>query len=280
MIALARDVLDDVVDELALVEPVEEARERTEVERRCADAQEVVLDAAELAHDRADDLRARGQLDAEELLDRVVPRDVVHDRRDVVHPADRADILVVVVVLAELLEAGMQVADVRGAARDAFAVELEHEPQGRVGRRVLRTEVQHPPIGGLKVILEVVRVLDIKAEAFAGGNRVRHRAESIRPATPARGSFAQNAPGRRNGFDRRSAPIVVSGPWPGSTLVSSGNCIRTSSERRMASVSLVGKSIRPMEPANSVSPTIASAAESHQSVIPPGECPGVCNTRK
>ena len=182
VVALARDVLDDVVDELALVEPVEEACERAEVERRGADAQEVVLDAAELAHDGAHDLGARGELDAEELLDRVVPRDVVHDRRDVVHPADRADILVVVVVLAELLEARMQVPDVRRAAGDALAVELEHEPEGRVGRRVLRTEVQDPAIGGLEVVLEVVRVLDIKAEAFAGGNGVRHRAESIRPS--------------------------------------------------------------------------------------------------
>ncbi len=47
--ALAGDVVDDVVDELALVEAVEEAGERAEVERRRADAQQVVLDPPELA---------------------------------------------------------------------------------------------------------------------------------------------------------------------------------------------------------------------------------------
>jgi hypothetical protein len=115
-------------------------------------------------------LRARGELDAEQLLDRVVPRDVVHDRRDVVHPADRADVLVVVVMLAELLEARVEVADVRRAAGDALAVELEHEAERRVRRRVLRAEVQDPAVGRLEVVLEVVRVLDVEAEALAGGD--------------------------------------------------------------------------------------------------------------
>jgi hypothetical protein len=39
----------------------------------------VVLDAGDLGHDGAEDLAARGDLDAEELLDGVVPRDVVGD---------------------------------------------------------------------------------------------------------------------------------------------------------------------------------------------------------
>ena len=56
-----------------------------------------------------------------QLLDRVVPGDVVADRGDVVHPAARADVLVVVVVLAELLEPGMEIAVVRHGADDALA---------------------------------------------------------------------------------------------------------------------------------------------------------------
>src|SRR5690606_18889294 len=103
--ALARDVLDDVVDELALVEAVEEAREGAGVERRRADAEQVALDAAEFAEDRPDNLAARREVDVEERLDRVVPGEIIQDRRRVLHAARRADVLVVVVMLGKLLEA-------------------------------------------------------------------------------------------------------------------------------------------------------------------------------
>ena len=43
--------------------------------------------------------------------------------------------------------------------------------------------------------------------------------------------------------------------------------------------SLVGKSCLPMDPANSVSPTIASLESSLIKQMLPGLCPGVCNTR-
>ena len=181
VVALARDILDDVVDEFALVEAVEEARERPEVERSRANAEEVVLDATEFAHDRADNLRARREFDAEQLLDRVVPRDVVHDRRDVIHTADRADVLVVVVMLAELLEARVQVADVRRTAGDTLAVEFKHKAQSRVRRGVLRAEVENPTVWGLEVILQVVRVLDVETKALRGRDRVWHRGRSIGP---------------------------------------------------------------------------------------------------
>jgi hypothetical protein len=46
---------------------------------------------------------------------RHVPRNVVRHRRDVVHPVSDNDVLVVVQVLAELLEAAVQKADVRRA---------------------------------------------------------------------------------------------------------------------------------------------------------------------
>ena len=91
-------------------------------------------------------LRARRELDAHQLLGRPVPGELVVDRRRVVHPVDDRDVLVVVEVLAELLEAGVQVADVRRAMDDALAVEFEHEAQRRVRGRVLRAEVERPAI--------------------------------------------------------------------------------------------------------------------------------------
>ena len=80
-------------------------------------------------------------LDAQQLLDRQVPGDVVGHRRDVVHPVGDRHVLVVVEVLAELLEAGVQVADVGHGVDDPLAVELQHQPQRGVRGRVLRAEV-------------------------------------------------------------------------------------------------------------------------------------------
>ena len=64
--------------------------------------------------------------------------DVVRHGRQVVGAVGERDDLVVVAVLAELLEAGVQVADVRDTALDRLALELDHQPEHAVGRRVLR----------------------------------------------------------------------------------------------------------------------------------------------
>ena len=146
MEALAGGRLEDVVDLLALVEGVEEGGEAAEVEGRGADAEQVIADARQLGEDGAEVLAARRQLDAQQLLDRVMPGDLVGDRRDVVHPIDDGDVLVVVEVFAELLEAGVQVADVGHGLDDGLAVEGEDEAQRGVRGRVLRAEVERPEV--------------------------------------------------------------------------------------------------------------------------------------
>ena len=44
--------------------------------------------------------------------------------------------------LAGLLDAGVQIADVGHQAQHGFAVDLEHQAQNTVGRRMLRTHVE------------------------------------------------------------------------------------------------------------------------------------------
>ena len=56
------------------------------------------------------------------------------------------DVLIEVEILAELLEAGVQVADVGHRLDDGFAVEGEDEAQGGVRGGVLRTEVEGPQV--------------------------------------------------------------------------------------------------------------------------------------
>ena len=65
---------------------------------------------------------------------------LVH-RRDVVEPVEVADRLQVGLVLDQLLGAAMQQADVRVDALHHLAVELQHQPQHPVRRRMLRAEV-------------------------------------------------------------------------------------------------------------------------------------------
>ena len=59
-------------------------------------------------------------------------------RRDVIEPVEIRDRLQIGLVLDQLLGAAMQKPDMRIDALDNLAVELEHEAQHAVRRRVLR----------------------------------------------------------------------------------------------------------------------------------------------
>src|SRR4029453_15354372 len=113
---------------------------------------------------------ARSELDAHELLRRPVPGQFVVDRGRVVHPIDDGDILVVVEMFAKLLEAAVQVSDVRRGADDSFAIQLKHQSKGGMRGGMLRTEVQGPAVSRFTVLCfgkQIRRGL---------GKRVRHGA--------------------------------------------------------------------------------------------------------
>src|SRR5271157_1000135 len=62
----------------------------------------------------------------------------------------------------------------------------------------------------------------------------------------------------RNGFVARSSPMVVKGPCPGTTMVSSGSASTGPCNDCMIFLyEPPGRSVRPIEPANSVSPAIS-----------------------
>ena len=91
--------------------------------------------------------------DAHEFLDRVVPGHLIGDRRNIIHPIDNRDILVIVEVFAEFLEAAVQVTDVGHGLDDGFPIEGEDQAQRGVRRRVLRPKIQRPLI----IFLDPVR---------------------------------------------------------------------------------------------------------------------------
>ena len=139
--ARARHRLVAVHQLLALAERVEEHRHRAEVERVGSDPHEVVQDARDLVEHGADVLRADRRLDAEQLLDRAHVAVLVAHHRHVIQAIHVADRLVERLRLGELLGRAMQQADVRVGTLHDFAVELEHEAQHAVGRRMLRPEI-------------------------------------------------------------------------------------------------------------------------------------------
>jgi len=143
---LTRRAFANVVDELALLKRVEERREGAEVEPRRPDVQQVIVQSHQLGNNCADVFAPRRNFDAKQLLDRVMPRNFVGQRRDVIHPVDDGDVLIEVEMLAELFEAAVQVADIGNGFDDLFTVERQNQPQRRMRRRMLRTEIERPQV--------------------------------------------------------------------------------------------------------------------------------------
>ena len=128
----ARDVFDQLPEELARLDHIEEDGERAQLHGRGADAREVIAHARDLRHDRADVLAALGDVDAEELFDGVGVREVVDERRDVVEPVGVGNRVVPAADLAILFERAMQVADLDVGLADDLAIELGHDADDAV----------------------------------------------------------------------------------------------------------------------------------------------------
>ena len=132
----AGHVLDQLPQELAGLDHVEEDGEGAELHGGGADAGEVVADARDLGHDHADVLAPLGDVDAEELLDGGRVAEVVDQRRHVVEPVGERDRVVPAALLAVLLERAVQIADLDVGVDDDLAVELGHDPDDPVHRGV------------------------------------------------------------------------------------------------------------------------------------------------
>ena len=139
--AAARGALIEHHQLLALLEAPQRRGERADVHRLGGDVEQMDEHPADLA------IRARGYIgrawalpgpaasrcQAEGVL-------LVH-RRDVIEPVEIGDRLEIGLVLDQLLGAAMQQADMRIDARDDFAVQLQHQAQHAMRRRMLRPEI-------------------------------------------------------------------------------------------------------------------------------------------
>jgi hypothetical protein len=137
----ARDVLDQLPQELARLDHVQEHREGAQLHGGGADARQVVADPRDLAHHHPDVLAPLGDLDVEELLDGGGVGEVVDERRDVVQPVRVGDGVVVGADLAVLLEGTMEIADLHVRLDDRLTVQLREDPDDAVHGRVRRAHV-------------------------------------------------------------------------------------------------------------------------------------------
>ena len=150
------DDLEEPQQLLALAPAVQHHADRAEVHAVGGHEEHVRREPVDLAHQHADPLGPLGHLDLEQLLGGERERELGEQRCGVVHPGHVGGALEVGELLARLLHAGVEVADHRLGPGDQLAVELEHDPQHAVGRRVLGTHVHDHPladtlVGGLLV---------------------------------------------------------------------------------------------------------------------------------
>ena len=141
MHARARYRLVDIEQILALAERVEEGRHSAHIERMRAEPQQVIQDPRDLVEHHPDVESALRNLDAEQPLDRKAVRVLVAHHRHVIEPIHVRQRLQIGPRLRELFGRAVQQADVRIGALDHLAVELEHEAQHAVSRRVLRPKI-------------------------------------------------------------------------------------------------------------------------------------------
>ena len=134
--------LEDAEDLFALAEAVEEDGERADVHGVGAEPDQVRLEAGQLVEQHTQVLRAFGDLQPQQLLDRQAVGEVVGHRAEVVDAVGQRHDLLVELGLAGLLDAGVQIADVGHERDDGFAIDLEHQAKHAVRRRMLRAHVE------------------------------------------------------------------------------------------------------------------------------------------
>ena len=139
----AGDGLEQRLDALALAESVQDGGHRAGVKPIDAVKQHVARHAVQLAEDYADMLRPLRRLDAHQLLHRHAHGELAVEIRHIIQPVEQRDYLAVLLPLAQLLGAAVQVADMRLRAHNALAIHPYDEPKHPVRGRVLRPHVDH-----------------------------------------------------------------------------------------------------------------------------------------
>ena len=143
----AAELLEEVKDQFALAERVQEHGHRADIHRVRTKPEAVARDPLQLAHNRAQIPRPARHLERHQLLDRLTVADVVRRGGHVVHAIRDQNNLRPVAALTELLNPAMQISDHHIGAEDALAIQPQHHPQHAVRARMLRPHVEDELVG-------------------------------------------------------------------------------------------------------------------------------------
>ncbi len=147
--ALAGHRFKEPEDLLAFAKGVEEYREGANIHGVGAEPDEMRVQPAQLGEQHANPLRALGDFEVEEFFDGQAIAEVIRKRIEVIDAVGERNHLLIELGLAGFLDAGVQIAYLRADADDDFTVELDHQPQHTMGRRVLRAHIEdHAPFAG------------------------------------------------------------------------------------------------------------------------------------
>ncbi len=138
----AAQLLDQIVDHLALANRMRERRHRADIHRHRAHREQMRRDSIELRRDHATVLAAMRHFDSRELLARHAPTLVGEHRAHVIDAIGVRHEAVVADLFRNFLDRPMQVADVGDRLAHHLAVGPHHEAQHPVRRRMLRAHVE------------------------------------------------------------------------------------------------------------------------------------------
>ena len=164
--------LEKIVKFFALGERVEKNRHRAEIERHRAQAEQMRGDPRRFAADHANGFAARRQFPSPSISPPPARKHVVRQRREIIQPVRVRHELVVLHVLGDFFVAAMQITDVRRRFGDDLAIELQHEPQNSVRRRMRRPHVEHH-------LLADIVMIRLATAASAATTRVTGSGDSI-----------------------------------------------------------------------------------------------------
>ena len=193
-------LLEQVENELALAERVEEHGHRPDVHGVGAQPEAMARDALQLGENRADVAGAAGHLDLHQLLDGLAVAQIVRGRRHVVHPVGQQNDLRPVPVLAQLLDAAVDVADDDVGVDHPLAVEPQHHPEHAMRAGVLRAHVDD----------ELVGVEDGQCRCLASHDAITR--SRLRPGRCADATTPSGSPATARPDPRADSPCAAGAP--------------------------------------------------------------------
>ena len=141
--ALAADHFVNPQQIFTLAEAIEKDRHRAQVQSMGTQPHQVRADALQFGKHYPHPLRPRRDLHSQQLLYRQNIAEIVHHGAEVIDAVGERNHLLVELGFAGFFDPGVEEADIGHESDNLFAIDLQHQPQHSVRRRMLRPHVEN-----------------------------------------------------------------------------------------------------------------------------------------